>query len=194
MTEPPAVIDLVRDRGDKKPIEADRQIEAALSAPDKTAKRKSSKNVTRGAIAAGVLIAAIGLYYLSQPIQGDMAFGLCKVFLERQALFPQSLRLSTVEELETSVRIWYTSTSSFGEYRLEPIQCYFRPDPLTGSVLERVKINRREVDPAIVEAFNKTLPALLATPIDLSLPSPLPDSLEDLHIETDKFRNAIFGE
>jgi hypothetical protein len=44
-----------------------------------------------------------------------------------------------------------------------------------------------------VAAFNKTIPAILAYPPDLSIPPPLPDSLEDLTIETDKFRRPILG-
>ena len=108
-----------------------------------------------------------------------MAFGICKVFLELNVRYPNTLRINTVEEIGTFVRIWYTQTDSFGEYRMEPIQCYYKPDEKLGFILDKVTVRRREVDPEKVNRFNKTIPIILQYPPDLTLPTPLPDSLNN---------------
>jgi hypothetical protein len=190
-------IDLVQDRGAVDRAEADRQMDEAIAQNDNPAlQRKIARNkkiFKWSLIGGGGALLVWGVYYLFAPIQSTMAYGICRVFLDRQVLYPETVRISSVESFESSVRIWYVQINSFGEYRLEPIQCYYRADPASGSVLDKVTINRREVDTATVEAFNKTIPAILAYPPDLSIPDPLPDSLEDLTIETDKFRKSIFG-
>ncbi|MGQ0527144.1 MAG: hypothetical protein ACT4OY_03820 [Alphaproteobacteria bacterium] len=189
--------DLVRDRGAITRQTADKQIDEALALAEKLRNppnfERNRKIFKWGVSGAVVMLLGLGFNYLFAPIQSTMAYGICRVFLERQALYPHTVRISEVEEFETSVRIWYAQINSFGEYRLEQIQCFYRPDPVTGSALERVAINRRDVDPDQVAAFNKTLPAIFKYPPDLTIPDPLPDSLEDLTIETDKFREPILG-
>ena len=145
-----------------------------------------------GVILGVIALLGYGIYLLFVPYKGTMAFGICKVFLELNTQYPQTLRLSTVEELGMSVRIWYTQTDSFGEYRLEPLQCYFKPDDTYGFILDKVTLSRREVDPLLVSEFNKSIPTILAHPPDLTLPIPLPDSLQDLQIDTNLFRKQIF--
>ncbi|MCC7304999.1 MAG: hypothetical protein IT558_01930 [Alphaproteobacteria bacterium] len=173
--------------------DADRQIDAAVarSSIKERRDRRRKLRIKIGLGTAGFCLLAYGIYLLLVPFQGSMAFGLCKVFLEMNVRFPQTLRLSTVEEFDTSVRIWYTQVDSFGEYRMEPIQCYFKEDPQFGYIMDKVTVNRRAVDGKTVEKFNKILPVIFAVPPDLSLPSELPDSLQDLIIETDRFRRKI---
>ena len=111
-----------------------------------------------------------------------MAFGICKVFTEMYVQFPTTLKFNSVEEFSTSVRIWYTHTDSFGEYIMEPIQCYYKADEQYGYILDKVTIRRREIDQKIVDDFNKTLPVIFANPPDLTLPVPPEDSLKNLQI------------
>ncbi len=197
MTEEDIKADLVRDRGTITRKTADRQIDEAMTDPEPyipTAKDLRNRKIFKWGLVAGSIGLLGGLiYYLFSPLQSTMAYGICKVFLERQVSYPETIRISEVEEFETSVRIWFAQINSFGEYRLDQIQCYYRPDPVSGSVLDRVAFNRRDVDPDVVAAFNQTIPAILENPPNLSIPDPLPDSLEDLTVETDKFRKQIFG-
>lgn len=166
------------------------EIEAALARSKlaEAEKAKKKKMFKLGGSVAGIALIGWAGYYLFKPYEAGMTYGICKTFLELHVQFPQDLRLSTVDDLGASVRIWYTQLDAFGEYRMESIQCYFRPDDVTGAALEKVTINRREVDPKEVEEFNESIGVVLAAPLDLTIPKPLPDSLENLQIETDKFR------
>ncbi len=178
---------------EEKPSQ-DKEIEAAVSQSSVQGEKKKlrKKQIKRGGIGTLALLFIYWVYTLFIPYEGTMAFGICKVFLELNVRYPNTLRIGTVEETGTSVRIWYTQTDSFGEYRMEPIQCYFKPDEKYGFILEKITIRRREVDPQRIENFNRILPVIFKYPPDLTLPTPLPDSLDGLQIETDKFRTPIF--
>ncbi len=126
--------------------------------------------------------------FLFSPYVADMKYGICKVYLELSVQYPQDLRVSTVDDYGTYTRIWYTQLDAFGEYRMEQIQCNFRADPVTGIALEKVAVNRREVDPKKVTDFNRSIPVVLQHPPSLEVPPPLTDSLSGLQINTDAFR------
>lgn len=193
-TETDPVETLPRNRTKKTKTRADDEIDAAISRSKVKEKKDSLKKrrLKFGVILSVIALLGYGIYFLFIPYQGTMAFGICKVFLELNTQYPKTMRLSTVEELGMSVRIWYTQIDSFGEYRLEPLQCYFKPDDTSGFILDKVTLNRREVDPLLVSEFNKSIPTILAYPPDLTLPVPLPDSLQDLQIDTNLFRKQIF--
>lgn len=165
-----------------------------IVARSKVKERKKKLFMKRLKIGGGSTLAILlvyGVYLLFKPYNGTMAFGICKVFIELNTQFPDTIRLSTVEEVGMSVRIWYTQTDSFGAYRLEPMQCYFKEHPEYGFALDKVTIKRREIDPAVIERFNASLPVILQNPPDLALPNPLPDSLENLQFDFAKFRKPI---
>lgn len=160
---------------------------AAKLAKKKTRKRK----IIKGSLLTFSLLVAYIIYWGLKPMQGTMAFGICKTFIEMNVRFPSTLRLSTVEQFATSVRIWYVQVDAFGEYRLEPIQCYFKPDKSLPFVVEKITSNRREIDPQLVTNFNRILPMIFANPPDLALPWGLPDSLGALKFDVDKYRKPI---
>lgn len=173
--------------------QVEEQIEAALAASSQQAKRQAQrkKRFRRIMAVVAILFLAFVTYYLFKPFKGSLPYGVCKLFLETSVVYPQHLRLSTVEEFETSVRIWYTQIDSFGEYRLEPIQCYFKKDPERGTILDKVLINRREVPASKVENFNRAFPAIVRLKMDLTLPIPLPDNLKDLQSSPGSFRKPV---
>lgn len=173
--------------------QVEEQIDAAIAQSSVQEKKKAQRRFRFYlAVGAGVvMLLTYSVVWLMKPYQGGLAFGICKVFLEGMTRYPDHLRLSTVEEFETSVRIWYTQVDSFGEYRMEPIQCYYKNDPEHGTLVDKVLINRREVDPRLVDNFNRALPSVSAFPINTDIPAPLPDSLQDLQIDTQKFRKPI---
>lgn len=181
------------DHQNPEKLSADAEIDAAISR-SKVKKNKKialTRRAKIGGYCALSVFLAYGIYLLFKPYEGTMAYGLCKVFIELNTQFPDTIRLSTVEEVGLSVRIWYTQIDSFGAYRLEPMQCFFKEDETYGFILDKVTIKRREIDPAIIQSFNRSLPVILANPPDLTLPSPLPDSLESLQLDFSKFRKPI---
>lgn len=155
-------------------------------AEDKKRRRKQI------AMVLGLVVFGYIFYLLFVPYKGGLNFGACKVFLQLHVRFPHTLRLSTVEDFGDSFRIWYAYTDTSGQYRMDRIQCYYRPDPEMGFALDRVTINRRPVEQEIVERFNKSIPVIKQNPPDLTLPQPIPDSLQDMEIDTDSFRESIF--
>lgn len=193
----------VQPRKDKKPepkekTKAEEEIDELIAQSEiSDAKRKKQKQyIKKGVLAAVGVLFIWFVNYLFTPYKAGMDYGICKVFLERTVQYPQHMRVSTIEQFASSIRIWYTQLDSYGEYRLEPIQCFYRADENYGAALEKVTIRRREVDQEVVEAFNKTLPAIFAYPPDLTYPAPLPDSLADLQINTElyrKFRLPEYG-
>lgn len=140
----------------------------------------------------GLVLFCYVAYLLFIPHKGGLNFGVCKVFLELYVRYPDTLNLSTVEDFGDSFRIWFTEVDASGQYRLEQMQCYYRPDENMGFALTRVSVDRRDVEQALVESFNRSIPVIAKFPPDLTLPAPIPDSLKDMEIDTDKFRRKIF--
>lgn len=136
----------------------------------------------------GLVLVFLAYDYLFAPRKGGMPYAICKMYLELNVRFPQDLRLSTVKNYGKYVRIWYTQLDAFGEYRMENIECYYRRDKETGLSVEKILIDRREVDTEKVALFNKILPVIKQNPPDLTLPTRLPDSLENLQMNTNEFR------
>ena len=174
----------------KKVKRTPEEIEAALARSKfgEAQKAKKKKLIKYGLISAAVAIVFLGGYQLFIPYKAGNTYGICRTFLELNVQFPQNLRVSTIDDLGMSVRIWYTQLDAFGEYRMESMQCFFRTDEVLGAALERVTVDRRDVDQRKIDAFNQTIPIILANPPDLTIPYPLPDSLEGLQINTDAFR------
>lgn len=109
--------------------------------------------------------------------KSSMAYGVCKVFLEQQVEYPLELRYSSVQDFAQMVRIWYVQHDSFGSTRFEMIDCYFKKD---GSGLDKVEINRRQLENSLIESFNKSIPAIMAYPPDLTYPPGLPSNIKAL--------------
>ncbi len=170
-------------------------IESVTKERELKKKKTRKRSIIGGSFTAFVLL----VYYLLIPYEGGITYGVCKVFLESQVRYPHLLRISTVDDFGNSVRIWYTQVDSFGEYRLEPIQCFYRhtteEDMVkygpTSFVVDKVTVNRREIDQDIVERFNTSIVSIVANPPDLTLPSPIPDSLKDMQIDLSKYRRPI---
>lgn len=135
-----------------------------------------------------------GLYYLFAPFTGGLSYGICKTYLELNVPYPQTLLLSEVVVTRNgSVRIWYTHIDAFGSYRLDSFQCTFAVDEQTkASYIAEVKIGKMNIDPIEVERFNVSIPYLVANPPDLTLPVPIPDSLESIEFDLNRFRKKIF--
>lgn len=179
----------------KKQVNAALEEEISGPAPSALAEKKKAerrKRRIRALQGGGFLLFCYLFYILLIPYKGGLNFGACKVFLELYVRYPDTLNLSTVEDFGDSYRIWFTEIDAFGQYRLQQMQCFYRADENTGFAIDRVTVDRRQVDQKIVEDFNRSIPVIAKFPPDLTLPSPIPDSLRDIQIDTDKFRRKIF--
>lgn len=168
----------------------------ALYADDATVKKKGAKKIAaelakkkddllakiKGpAILLSILgVLGYGYYIFTMPVVGSIGFGMCKVFLERWVEYPSSLRLSEIKEFRDSVRIWYIQTDSFGQYRMEPIQCFYANTPERGFHMEKITINRRDLEPQVVNDFNRSMPSIRMVEEYLHIPYPLPDNIADM--------------
>lgn len=171
---------------------------AASSIKQEKALKKKKQRIK---IIVALVLAVIGyfIYWGFKPFKAGLTFGICKTFIELYITYPESLRLSTVNDFGNVVRIWFTQVDSFGQYRLESFECHFRyatdQDKLkygnVNVVLDKALISRREIDPKQVERFNAALLYLIQNPPDLTIPKPLPDSLKGLQLKTDSFRKPI---
>ena len=154
-------------------------------------KQAQKKQFQIGGGLIAVLLVGFLIYLGLKPYQGSKAFGVCKVFLELQIEYPPTVRLAGVRESGNWVRIWYAHTDSFGEYKMERLQCNFRQDEKYGFALDTATIERRKLDPAKIESFNRSLPIVLQNMPDLTLPSALPTNLRSLQFQTDLFRQQL---
>lgn len=191
-TQPQAVDAETKKRLAKKELQRE-LMEAlpnsALAERKRLKRKKQMRNVYYG---AGALVFLYLVWWMIKPYQSGMPYGICKVFIELYVPYPHTVHYSQVENFNDSVRIWFSKVDGFGEYRLDPMQCFFKP-PENGAPyqLSRVTIGRREIDPVIVEKFNSSIPVIVAYPPDLTYPTPLPDSLQGLQFDFEAFRKKI---
>ncbi len=156
----------------------------------KTKKRR--KKQMKFGIAGGVILVLGALFmYIITPYKGGMNYGICKVFAERNLTFPSTMKVMATEEFRTSIRIWYMMIDSFGNERMQPIQCYFTEGDYGYLKLTKVKIRRRELEQSVIDGFNKTIPVIYAFPPNLEIPYPDTQTLQNLHYEVNRYRRPI---
>ncbi len=138
----------------------------AQNSEDLEKKKKRDKQIKYGGIGVAFLFVAF-LLFSCGPGKGPMEYGVCATFLELNTPYPNTLRFKNVEGSQTNIRIYYTSIDPFGQYKEEMIECRFRTDRWE---LAEVNKNRRPVDPVLVQKFNLTIPTILESDPDLTLP------------------------
>lgn len=128
----------------------------------------------------GVLLVFLIVLTFTAAPQGTWRYGICKVFLERYAAYPPNLKILTAGEKQSSAQIGYMITNAFGSRQSELMECFYNITP-QGVRLNRVTIDRKPLNQAIIDAFNPTIDVIIAHPdLDKTLPERLPTNLEDL--------------
>ncbi len=130
---------------------------------------KNKKQILYGALGVLGLLILLGIFSC-QPAKGSMAYGICSVFLELNTAYPQTLQHTDLEGSYTAVRIYFTETDPFGQYKDEMIECTFGADETMGMKLTQVTRNRRPVDPEMIRKFNLTLPTIMVSDPYVVLP------------------------
>lgn len=93
--------------------------------------RKKKKNKALPYVIAGVVLLVLFAVYASMSTTiryGSVKYGICRIILEKNVPFPQTLQLARVIERAKYVRILYSHIDSFGQYRYSSIQCDFEQD------------------------------------------------------------------
>lgn len=139
------------------------------------------QKITRWAIYAGVAVLLILIVIAAcTPRKGTMLYGVCLVFTERILTYPTTLQVNYVEQYPMAVRIGFSHTDTFGQFKTEMIECTYRPDAEMGLAMDSVLLNRKEMDGELVSRFNAGLPMIVKNPPDLTLPPPMPEELVDM--------------
>lgn len=153
----------------KKDVQEETSLDAALKADEKKLNSKDNflskieGKYIAYAVGGFVFLLLILMMYSCQPAKGSMAYGVCSVFLEQNTTYPHSINHIGVEGSRTAVRIYFTTTDAFGEYKQEMLECTFGPDEAMGMRVTQIARNRKPVDGALVQEFNKSLPAIIAS-------------------------------
>lgn len=153
---------------------------AADGSRGKPGSKKQKKSNLRYYIGIPVVLVAGVVALAFMPLSGTMKFGLCKVFVEKRYTYPIYLDIVSVLEREADVRVEYTVMNEFGDTMFHTITCVFRPDPVSTMALTSVVLDRQRIDQAELDAFNRTIPSILAYPPDLRVPMPVTEDLMSL--------------
>lgn len=160
-----------------------RAVKAEDVLPDREEEQRQDKKRrdTKRYIALGILgVVGLVVWYGFQPIKGPIQVGICRTFAELNLTYPETFRLYGTEQFERSWRLYYTYIGPFGENSANMIECRFANDPRRGLVLDHVLLNRVEMDAQTIEAFNKTIPIVLAYKPNQIIPGAAGDSLVGL--------------
>ncbi len=169
----------------------------ALSEKLKAEKKQRDKKIRKLLIILGVIaVFTYIVWWLFKPFKAPENYGICRTFLEFVVPYPHTIYVSEVNTLSTgAMRLWYTHTDAFGEFRMEEFRCKIKQDAATGQKrLDSVQIGEKVfVDEEVVKHWNMALPYFAMNPVVYNYPLPLSDSLANLHFEFDNFRKVVLS-
>lgn len=132
-----------------------------------------------------VLFLGFLIYWGIQPRTGSMRYGLCLEFARTMVRYPQTLQPVSVYEAGPIVSLDYSFRDPFGNFKSERLDCRFGNGANGELVLSKAILMRHKrlpVDQDKVDAFSRTLPAVIAGKPNLVLPVAPGESLESLKI------------
>lgn len=152
-------------------------------------KVRQKKLVKRSIIACIVFIFGYGIWILFKPFKASAEYGMCRTYIELSIPYPHTLYVNKITEIGGGLKIWYTHTDAFGEFRMEPMQCTIGRNPETGAMeLQKLTIFKSSLSKERIAFLNSSVPYFQANPLIVDWPSALPDSLRALHFNFDRFR------
>jgi len=134
---------------------------------------KKKKLYWAGGLSFFALIIAMAMV----PAQGSIRYGICKVYIELNELYPEQIKYLSVEDGDP-VKVFYKKVDPFGVSSVNSMECYFKRDN-TGNFLNEIskidingKYSKYEAEkPENIKKFNTGIGAIIANPPDLSIPS-----------------------
>lgn len=151
---------------------------AQEEAAARQASAKKKRQIIIGSI-MGIFMIVVLSFVACQPPKGTIMYGLCGALLEQLVDYPTSLEYLEVEQFPRSLRIYFNQTDAFGQIKQDMIECV-ADDKSKTFRFEEVLYNRRPLDKQIVDGFNKTIPVVVSSNPDLTLPDPPVDVLKNL--------------
>jgi len=167
-----------------------------ITLAEKLAEKKKiqrKKNIKRGLIIFFVSFFGYAIWFLIKPYKASAEYGICRTFLELSIPYPSSLYVSEVTDLSENrgLRIWYTHTDAFGEFRMEKFLCRLAQDTNTGRLkVVELSLDKVSMSPEKINSLTNALILFEEKPLILNYPSELPDSLGALHFDFDMFRRV----
>lgn len=136
---------------------------------------KKTKRIAWGIF--GTLFVVFIIWGFMGAQYGDMRYGICYVYAQRDVPFPGTLKVRDYRYIENRVQIWVTYIDAAGQYNYQSYDCAYK----NGFELTKVRKNNTEQSPEIVSKFNIGIKAILSNPPDLRLPHrPSDVSLKEL--------------
>jgi len=155
---------------------------------EKINKKKKQNKIIIAAISVSII--SVGFWWLTKPFKASEEYAVCRTLLELKLPYPHTLYVSEVNDMiRGGLRLWYTYTDAFGEYRMERFICKLARDPETNTLnIEKLTMNKLEVARDEIASLNSALIYFQENPLVLNYPTALPDSLNDLQFQTNAFR------
>ena len=146
----------------------------------KLKKKKKQNPKIKYAIWAGAVLFSYVLWLGFQPVQGTMKLGICRTYAELKTIYPEQLRTFNVMERPMDVRMEYTVMNEFGDTIYHTTTCIFKNDEAGNLLLSGMIIDRKKVDQAEIDRFNKTIPGIVASKVNLVTATAGSGTLEEL--------------
>lgn len=126
--------------------------------------------IVTGIIAAVIILGVFFLPGFFEVPKGTWRYGVCKAFIERNLQYPSTGDVLVAVESSESSTIYVSKRNAFGDETLQLYECSYGRDEQGRLIMKQVLVNDEPFDPAIVEAFSKTIPSVMSAEMDLELP------------------------
>ncbi len=169
---------------------------SALVEKLKEKKKLQRKKLTiRIIILIFVSLISYGVWWAIKPFKASEEYGICRSLLELFVPYPHTIYVSELKLLrDGNLKLWYTHTDAFGEYRLESFQCKLLKNPKTGLLqLSEIKMHKVYLEKSKVKHLNSSLIYFREHPLVLNWPRALPDSIGALYFDFDSVRKIVLN-
>ncbi len=180
----------------KQTVIAEEKPKSDFSKKLKEQKKAKRKKTTKKIIILVVLaLFSYAIMWALKPFKASEEYGICRSLLELFVPYPYSIYVSEIKQLrDGSLKLWYTHTDAFGEYRMEEFQCKLIRNSKTGVMeLLEIKMHKVYLEADKVKHLNNSLVYFREHPLILNWPAALPDSIAALHLDFDSARRIILN-
>ncbi len=156
-------------------------------------KKQKKKQIIKYSILGFVAFIAYAIYWLFKPFYTGPDYGICRTFIELTVSYPSSVKVKDFSYTrDGSMRLWYTHTDAFGDYRMEEFRCWFTYNEFgVVSQINDIKMGKIHMPAQRVAALNSALHYFHANPVTYVWPY-IPDSLEGVTFQTQAMRRIQF--
>ncbi len=152
-----------------------------------TLKKMSFK---KWALVIVIVLGSLFYWWAMQPIiyNGTILFGICRTYIELNTQYPSELEFIDLRERGSKVSVEYVTNDAFGQHIAHEANCNFKRGENGELLLDSFRLRRgiaaRDYSFAIenpekIQAFNKTIPSIVANPPPLYVFGPA-EEIRDL--------------